>query len=67
MNDKPSNRIGDSAIWAFLIAVTVLVRPGPAVTATTPMVPLRRANASAAKTAETYFQMIHNKLLLREI
>ena len=30
---------GDSAIWAFLMAVTALVTPGPAVTAATPMRP----------------------------
>lgn len=30
---------GDSAICAFFTAVTVLVRPGPAVTAATPTVP----------------------------
>ena len=49
--------MGDSAICAFLIAVTVLVNPGPAVTATAPIVPLRRAIASAAKTAETFFKI----------
>lgn len=45
--------MGDSAIWAFLMAVTVLVNPGPAVTATTPTVPVILAIASAANTAET--------------
>ena len=49
----PISKMGDSAIWAFFIAVTVLVRPGPAVTATAPTVPVIRATASAAKTAET--------------
>ena len=36
----PSRSIGDSAIWAFLIAVTVFVSPGPAVTAATPTLPV---------------------------
>lgn len=35
----PRSRTGDWAIWAFFTAVTVLVRPGPAVTAATPTVP----------------------------
>ena len=47
----PMSRIGDSAICAFFTAVTVLVRPGPAVTAATPTVPESRATASAANTA----------------
>jgi hypothetical protein len=34
-------------------AVIVFVKPGPAVTATTPILPLKRATASAAKTAFT--------------
>ena len=42
---------GDWAICAFLTAVSVLVTPGPAVTAATPGRPVRRAVASAAKTA----------------
>lgn len=49
----PSKRIGLSAIWAFLIAVIVFVKPGPAVTAATPIEPLKRATASAANTAFT--------------
>jgi hypothetical protein len=32
----PINTTGDCAIWAFLTAVSVLVTPGPAVTAATP-------------------------------
>src|SRR5262245_26199484 len=47
----PSSTIGDWAIWAFLTAVIVLVRPGPAVTAATPGRPVSRATASAANTA----------------
>lgn len=35
----PRSKSGDSAIWAFFTAVTVLVSPGPAVTAATPTVP----------------------------
>ena len=52
--NQPNNKIGDSAIWAFLMAVTVFVNPGPAVTATVPTVPVILATASAANTAETY-------------
>ena len=48
----PIKSNGDSAICAFLTAVTVLVRPGPAVTATTPTTPDNLATASAANTAE---------------
>ena len=47
----PSSTTGDCAICAFLTAVMVLVTPGPAVTAATPGMPVRRATASAAKTA----------------
>ena len=47
----PSTTTGDCARRAFSTAVTVLVRPGPAVTAATPGIPVRRAVASAAKTA----------------
>ena len=47
----PKSTSGDWAIWAFLIAVTALVTPGPAVTAATPGTPVIRAIASAAKTA----------------
>lgn len=47
----PSTTTGDCASCAFFTAVTVLVTPGPAVTAATPAVPPRRATASAAKTA----------------
>ena len=36
INKLPSNKSGLSAICAFLIAVIVFVRPGPAVTAATP-------------------------------
>ena len=43
---------GDSAICAFFTAVMVLVNPGPAVTIATPILPERRATASAAKTAD---------------
>jgi hypothetical protein len=49
----PSSTSGTWAIWAFLIAVMVLVTPGPAVTAATPGTPVMRATASAAKTAFT--------------
>ena len=42
---------GHCASCAFLSGVTVLVTPGPAVTAATPGVPVRRETASAAKTA----------------
>ena len=35
----PINKTGDSAICAFLTAVIVFVRPGPAVTAATPTFP----------------------------
>lgn len=52
-NILPISRTGLSAIWAFFTAVTVLVSPGPAVTAATPTVPDMRATASAAKTVET--------------
>ena len=47
----PRSTTGDCAICAFLTAVIVLVTPGPAVTAATPGMPVRRATASAAKTA----------------
>ena len=47
----PNSTTGDCAICAFLTAVTVLVTPGPAVTAATPIVPVIRATASAANTA----------------
>jgi hypothetical protein len=47
----PSSTMGDSAIWAFFTAVTVLVMPGPAVTHATPGMPVSRATASAANTA----------------
>jgi len=47
----PSSSSGVCAICAFLSAVTVLVTPGPAVTAATPTVPVMRATASAANTA----------------
>lgn len=47
----PMSSSGDSAIWAFLMAVTALVTPGPAVTAATPMRPESLETASAAKTA----------------
>lgn len=53
----PRSSTGDWAIWAFFTAVTVLVRPGPAVTATTPTVPVRRATASAANTAVTSWRV----------
>lgn len=36
----PIKSRGDSAIWAFFTAVTVLVSPGPAVTTATPTVPV---------------------------
>lgn len=49
----PMSTSGVSAIWQFLTAVMVLVRPGPAVTAATPGTPDRRATASAANTAVT--------------
>ncbi len=49
----PNKMSGDSAICAFLTAVTVLVTPGPAVTTATPGMPESRAVASAAKTAVT--------------
>ena len=49
----PINNKGDSAICAFLTAVTVLVKPGPAVTAATPTTPDNLATASAANTAVT--------------
>mmetsp|Transcript_23987 Transcript_23987/g.83242 ORF Transcript_23987/g.83242 Transcript_23987/m.83242 type:complete len:248 (+) Transcript_23987:370-1113(+) len=49
----PMRTRGDSAICAFLTAVTVFVTPGPAVTAATPGTPVRRATASAANTAVT--------------
>ena len=48
----PISSTGDSAIWAFFTAVTVLVRPGPAVTVATPILPDNRATASAANTAD---------------
>jgi len=38
----PISNSGDSAIWAFFTAVTVLVRPGPAVTAATPICPANK-------------------------
>jgi hypothetical protein len=47
----PSSSTGDCASCAFFSAVIVLVSPGPAVTAATPVVPVSRATASAAKTA----------------
>ena len=47
----PSNTTGDCARRAFCTAVSVLVTPGPAVTAATPGIPLSRATASAANTA----------------
>ena len=47
----PKITSGDSASCAFLTAVIVLVRPGPAVTAATPGIPVMRAVASAANTA----------------
>ena len=53
----PIRSTGDSAICAFLTAVTVLVSPGPAVTAATPTVPDILATASAAKTAVTLLKM----------
>jgi hypothetical protein len=40
--------IGTSALWAFAIAVTVFVTPGPAVTMATPGFFVTRAHASAA-------------------
>jgi hypothetical protein len=49
----PINTSGDCAICAFLTAVIVLVTPGPAVTAATPVMPVRRDMASAANTAFT--------------
>ena len=49
----PMSTIGDCAIAAFFTAVIVFVQPGPAVTAATPGTPVRRATASAAKTAFT--------------
>lgn len=49
----PISKTGDSAICAFFTAVTVLVNPGPAVTAATPTVPDILATASAANTAVT--------------
>ena len=49
----PIKSTGDCAICAFLIAVTVLVTPGPAVTIATPIESVNRETASAAKTAET--------------
>ena len=59
-NCIPNRRRGDSAIWAFLIAVMVLVTPGPAVTAATPICPESLATASAAKTVVTYIFSIDN-------
>ncbi len=47
----PISSSGDCASCAFFSAVIVLVRPGPAVTATTPGTPVSRAVASAANTA----------------
>lgn len=41
----PINSSGDSAICAFLTAVTVLVNPGPAVTAATPTVPKNKCGS----------------------
>ena len=49
----PKRMSGDSAICAFLTAVTVFVTPGPAVTTATPGIPESLAVASAAKTAVT--------------
>ncbi len=53
----PNSTMGDSAIWAFLTAVTVLVTPGPAVTTATPGTPDSRALASAAKTVVTSWRV----------
>ena len=49
----PISTSGDCAICAFFTAVIVLVTPGPAVTAATPVMPVRRDMASAAKTQLT--------------
>ena len=49
----PRTTSADCASWAFLIAVIVLVTPGPAVTAATPGTPVSRNTASAANTAST--------------
>jgi hypothetical protein len=47
----PRRTTGDCASCAFFNAVTVLVIPGPAVTAAIPGTPVSRATASAANTA----------------
>ena len=53
MAAAPPIRInGDCAISAFLIAVIVLVTPGPAVTIATPTVLVNLDVASAANTVE---------------
>ena len=49
----PMSSRGDCAICAFFTAVIVFVTPGPAVTAATPVMPVRRDMASAAKTQFT--------------
>ena len=49
----PISKTGDWAIWAFFIAVIVLVTPGPAVTIATPTESVNLETASAANTAET--------------
>jgi hypothetical protein len=53
LNISPISNRGDSASCAFFTAVTVFVRPGPAVTAATPIVLDSLATASAANTAVT--------------
>jgi hypothetical protein len=42
-----------SKYFIFFLVTSVQYHPGPAVTATTPTVPVILATASAAKTAET--------------